>query len=203
MKGKKMKKGFTLAEALTTMGIIGVVAAIGIPAVVSRRPNQEIVMYRKAYFTIEKVVSELVNDEDFYDSTRGRGLTDTGNPAPNTSQCAGGNGKFCCLFVEKVNSIDPPACVAADRTVVTSDGIAYTLPVSNFAATQRITVDVNGNNGANCGAWVNGCPAPDQFRLSLAPTGRITIDNTDPAGRVYLTVRDLTVRTLQEARNAD
>ncbi len=40
-KGKQMKKGFTLAEVLITLAIIGVVAAISIPSVISNTQQQE------------------------------------------------------------------------------------------------------------------------------------------------------------------
>ena len=38
-----MKKGFTLAEVLITLGIIGVVAAMTLPALVNKTQNQELV----------------------------------------------------------------------------------------------------------------------------------------------------------------
>jgi len=49
-----MKKGFTLAEVLITLGIIGVVAALTIPSMVAKHQERErIVKLKKAYGTIQ------------------------------------------------------------------------------------------------------------------------------------------------------
>ena len=53
MRKYKMKKnGFTLQEALITVGIIGIVAAITIPALTKIMPNRYQTRYLKAYSAI-------------------------------------------------------------------------------------------------------------------------------------------------------
>ena len=51
----KNKKGFTLAEVLITLGIIGVVAAITMPAVIENTAKQQVIeKLKKAYTTISQ-----------------------------------------------------------------------------------------------------------------------------------------------------
>ena len=48
-----MKKAFTLAEVLITLGIIGVVAALTMPALIANyKKQQTIVQLKKAYTTL-------------------------------------------------------------------------------------------------------------------------------------------------------
>lgn len=59
-----MKKGFTLAEVLITLGIIGVVAAMTIPTLVSKsQQRQHVVSWRKAYSALAQGVRLMQADE--------------------------------------------------------------------------------------------------------------------------------------------
>lgn len=69
-----MKKGFTLAEVLITLAIIGVVAALSIPSVVSNYQTMQYkTAYKKAYSDMNKAFAqaiafnELEPRSDFYD----------------------------------------------------------------------------------------------------------------------------------------
>ena len=51
----KMKKGFTLAEVLITLGIIGVVASMTLPAVISKNNDKIIISnLKKSYSVIQQ-----------------------------------------------------------------------------------------------------------------------------------------------------
>ena len=63
-----MKKGFTLAEALITLGIIGIVAALTLPAINSTRPDAKKVKYLKTYDAICEVVKSLASNSKEYPS---------------------------------------------------------------------------------------------------------------------------------------
>ncbi len=59
-----MKKGFTLAEVLITLAIIGVVAALTIPAVVKNYKEQEAVAkLKKAYSTLANTTNLIISQE--------------------------------------------------------------------------------------------------------------------------------------------
>lgn len=64
-----MKKGFTLAETLITLGIIGVVAAITIPTLISNyQKHVYYTQFMKARSTIENALRLYANDHDCSDS---------------------------------------------------------------------------------------------------------------------------------------
>lgn len=72
------KIGFTLAEVLITLGIIGVVAAMTIPTLVSKsQQRQHVIAWRKAYSSLAQAVRLMQADEatpeDFVDSFKTQG----------------------------------------------------------------------------------------------------------------------------------
>uniref|UniRef100_UPI004029013F type II secretion system protein n=1 Tax=Candidatus Scatousia sp. TaxID=3085663 RepID=UPI004029013F len=55
------KRGFTLAEVLITLGIIGVVAAMTLPALVNNNKNKELeTRFRKSYSLLSQVLQRVV-----------------------------------------------------------------------------------------------------------------------------------------------
>ena len=59
-------RAFTLTEILLTLGILGVVAALALPGLFGTKPNKEMIMFKKAYGTVSRIVMELVNDNKLY-----------------------------------------------------------------------------------------------------------------------------------------
>ena len=62
----ELKKGFTLSEVLITLGIVGVVASMTIPAVIRKyRENTTVAQLQKFYTTMNQALkrSELDNGE--------------------------------------------------------------------------------------------------------------------------------------------
>lgn len=58
-----MNKGFTLAEVLITLGIIGIVAAMTLPVLVANHRNKELqTLFKKAYSTLWNVHQRMIVD---------------------------------------------------------------------------------------------------------------------------------------------
>lgn len=179
------KKGFTLAEVMITISIIGVLAAMLIPTVVKTLPDNNRVMFKKAYSLLEQGVSDLISNEQYYPSTlTGSGVsTGTGSSAVivpigfyNTAKDATiptTVDKFCYLLSEEFNTTTVN-CGSTAGTFITADGMywqifdittntpasAFGIDDKNFIA--RVVVDVNGNVdsknnpiGGNCGDTTN------------------------------------------------
>ena len=60
------KHGFTLAETIITLGIIGIIAALILPFVNRSKPSETKVMYLKAYHTLEKTVRNISHKSSLY-----------------------------------------------------------------------------------------------------------------------------------------
>lgn len=63
---KITKKAFTMAEVLMVLAVLGIIAAILIPAIATLKPDQNRVMFKKAYYLTERLIAEIINDEELY-----------------------------------------------------------------------------------------------------------------------------------------
>ena len=150
----KIKHGFTLAEVVITLGILGILATIALPMLNDSRPNQEMIMLKKVYYLTSRIVSELINDEDFYpdaDKEEDSGFSHvTLMPAAPEAKYHGreysGDTKFCGLFAarmnlrdaapnctaQSVNSVFPAGSSPRGGTFTTADNVVWLLPITNF-----------------------------------------------------------------------
>ena len=60
------KKGYTLAEALIAMGVVGVVAALMLPLMNKYRPDGDKALFIRTHDSIVEATNILVNDESIY-----------------------------------------------------------------------------------------------------------------------------------------
>lgn len=94
MNNKKLKKSctqktvaFTLAEVLITLGIIGIVAAMTLPAVINDTKNKELeVGFKKGYSIISQAVMRMQSEEGMIANTNNYGM-----------------GKFVPVFIKYFN----------------------------------------------------------------------------------------------------
>ncbi len=185
----KNKKAFTLAEVMVTLAVFGVLAALLLPAIANVRPNKNKVMFKKAYYVAERMVFELVNDEDFYPSQGDLvGFANT-VMASYLGHTYDDKEKFCELFARKVNTTDDDEikCEAANAvptghgtyttpSFITTDGVAWYLPISEFTDTETIYVDVNTDKEPNCTFDATDCKDPDIFEIKVEPDGKMLVE---------------------------
>lgn len=184
------KKAFTLPEVMITMGVIGVLAALLIPAITSLAPNKSKIMFKKAYYIAENTISELLNDNGLYpdDDPTKIGLQDTRTVTVNGITYGTATTKFGQLFASKVNLSSTPTVTANGYEFTTNDGIVWTLPTTPFGngnTFQIITVDVVGgttNTAAvknpNCTYNASTCPKPDTFNIHIYNDGKLVVTDT-------------------------
>lgn len=148
----KNKKAFTLAELMVCLLLISVLATILLPAIIQNKPNKSKVMFRKAYYIIERVVSELINDDDLYPTNEEENVMGFANTAEVTyaGKTYSGASKFCNLFFEKVNTTsgearcnssgETPSAVPTDEetegSFMTNDGVIWYMPATKVFASE-------------------------------------------------------------------
>lgn len=183
--------GFTLSEIMITLAILGVLAAILIPVINSNRPDRNKSLFRKAYYVAERMVYEIVNDDDLYPTKAGTvGLDNTDEITYLNTEYGSNNSenaqksKFCQIFARKVNTISDSVNCTADNTTfdktpsfITTDGIAWYMPFSDFPQdeAQTIRVDINGETEPNC-TFSADCPNPDRFEIKLRADGKMFVE---------------------------
>lgn len=144
------KTGFTLAEVLMTLGIVGVLILVLMRGVLSARPNEEQIMLKKSYYELSRIVHELINDDDLYPEESAdtnkegqylantRAVTYKGVTYGGAADSDEAKAKFCTLFGTRLNLREQHACDAAHEELndgghfVTADGIVWSLPITEF-----------------------------------------------------------------------
>jgi prepilin-type N-terminal cleavage/methylation domain-containing protein len=176
-----IKKGFSLAEVLVAIGIIGILAIVLIPLLTKDTPSKNKVIFRKAYNSLAQIVANMINDDVNYPATRfdvnniPRGF----NYTDKTTNVSGTDtiNKFCYFLSNQLNTVGTVTCPLATDTAGTTtqiftmpDGATWyfkpggndsapdtqfprppTVEASMYATT--ITVDIDGPyKGTNCSA---------------------------------------------------
>lgn len=175
---KNTKKAFTLAEVMVTLALISVISSILVPAIMQVKPDRNKLLFKKAYTSVEKIVTEIVNDDNLYPITSDtEGLDNTASVTLNDKTYSGAS-KFCELFALKLNIIENQANCGGTKSFTTNDGVAWTMPVTTFATDAVIEVDINGSKAPNCKYNVSSCIEPDTFNVTVAPDGGISVSGT-------------------------
>lgn len=189
----KKLKAFTLGEMLIVIGIVGVIATLLLPTLSQMQPDRRKVMFKKGYATVDRLVTELVNDDTFYPEGLGKeGFDNTTVSLGVTATALEGmteQTKFCRLFAYKVNTIDATAIRCPSSLInnkgsdagsipsfTTNDGIEFYIPNSDFSTEMRLYFDVNGKEAPNCVFNTTKCSSPDRFSVLIAADGGIRVD---------------------------
>ena len=118
MRIKKMKnKAFTLTELLIALGVIGILAAVLFPIISNIVPDQDVIMAKRAYYTIQQGVADLINDQSCYpdltnasESEKKDGFDDgagyEGCNDWNQDKTANSALKFATLFSKKTDYVE-------------------------------------------------------------------------------------------------
>ena len=172
-------KGYTLAETLVTILIIGVLSAVTLPILQKAAGNKLETMRIKCMYILEQTVSQMLADDVMYpqsNSSPSIGLANTKEITFNGVKYEG-NTKFCELFASRINKMHNSVtnCRANEKSFTSADGVDWYLPIANFSTKQKIKFDVNGENeDPNCTYNETTCPKPDIFEYYISPLGKIT-----------------------------
>ena len=162
-----MKKfGFTLAEMVIAIAVVGVLAAASVPLVNSIIPDREKVQVLKAYKQLKSINQEIISNPSIYDPNdpdpNNLGLLNTNAPlgwTPNNlglvnfinNNNGNNDSKYSAILADYLKAEDYNYDNANNNgSFTTSDGMLWTVANANGGIIQ-VTVDVNGDGqGNNC-----------------------------------------------------
>ena len=191
-----MKKlGFTLAEIIVALGIIGVVAAITSPIINNIIPDKDKVQVIKVHKLLTDINKEFLSDSSLYykeprdpDEPVLHGFDQLGpalrdkylSPNPNFMWYQG-QSKYLALLADymKTESIN----ITENSNIgsfVTVDGVEWVFDGFSF----YIDLD-DESDSMNCSYNSNSCPRPDRFNFIIDPETGVVSGN-DPLTRAYL-----------------
>lgn len=195
---KQVHSGFTLAEVLITLGIIGIVAAMTIPTLIKNTLDMQYKSaWKKEYSTLEQASKLFLQDNTSY-----LGVTDYANALQPylrvTQYCTQGSTQGCWLpsnsnyylkqawgnTIAGIPNNSPGKDLGGGLSLILADGTtistAAVWPTCNHYASANvcgwILVDVNGFKAPNTvgrdvyGVWV----LPDR----ITPIGSSTVNST-------------------------
>ena len=225
------KQGFTLAEALITVGIIGVVAALILPAVNNLKPDQNKVLYLKAHDALGYALHGLASNSKLFPayiqandiSAAEYPLLNTEAPVEERYEDYTGRAKLCNLLALSMN---------VNSSNVTCSDASYTFAAATFDndfdnnisfttqnGMQWRVVPQTYNIGENTAAYqsdiyvdVNGNKEPnciynadnctDPDRFMFLVDAKGNLYIGDPMGREYLAHRKMLTKKSVDLGNA-
>lgn len=163
------KFGFTLAEVLITLGIIGVVASMTIPTLMNKTSGAEFKAgFKKMVSSLNQAITMNVALEGMDFSTLSAGVTD---------------GSIYYMFITRLNTVKTTngavtdmgtAFTGSNYTLYFNDGMVISFPQTAASCVKNVAADGSYTVPAGCEVLidVNGTKKPN--KLSVATTGATT-----------------------------
>ena len=191
----KLKKGFTLTEVIITLVILGALALILVPNMLKMIPDDHNIKYKKAFYTIQEIVQDMVNDPSVC-----TGIDADGNPTDKVLQTCGGLdlGIEICRRLSTIQrvtlargaaAVDFNCATQAHRAITPTTNnmnwnlgtersldVNFTDPTAPTNYRYMILVDVDGCDYQNCVGTARNA-TNGVYRIMVDNTGRVTAPN--------------------------
>ena len=183
------KKGYTLAEALVTLGIIGIIAALVVPAANKARPNENKIKFLQTYDAIETQIKNFTQNSRYFPTCQ-NGLPDPVNPGNRITRCfpdyplfntSAGVGNILSGIMNNSVTSDDKLCY------LLADAMSTTTPMDDrcprFVTPNGVTVNVNSTFEANSCIFQIGFQVVDGDGDAINPTSFLIYVTAD--GNIY------------------
>lgn len=113
-----MKKGFTLAEIMIVLTVIGILSAVLMPVAFQAAPDKKVMKFKKAHSVMGTVIRELVSSDQYYqDGDLGKKV---GGGTPSAT--------YLCQTMADVVTVKSQSCAShCKATAVVDSGTLSTL----------------------------------------------------------------------------
>lgn len=126
------KKGFTMAEVVIALMIVGAMMVILFPIIRNSAPDKEKIMFRKSFNSLSQAISNMQFDDANYPESQTGTTTDTLQTVPkgfnNQPGTYTAGTKFCTLLADQFNTVGTVTCGVSSTswgTFTTSDGVDW------------------------------------------------------------------------------
>ena len=123
----KAKRGFTLAELMIVLAILGIVSAVLTPIVFNAAPDENKLKFKKAYYTLQRTVDAVINSDTYTEGNMGN-VPPTADPSK----------VMCYSFLDMLNTMYDNC--EATNAIVTNNSNPYVYDSTN-ATTSLDTLD--------------------------------------------------------------
>ena len=145
------KKGFTLAEVMIVLTVIGVLTAILLPVARQSMPDENLMKFKKAHNTLGAVIRELVTSDKYY-RDGDLGIKPSGDLVDGTHE--GDFSYFCETIAEVVNHKDKD-CSIDDKYTGASAATQGPYQEAQCADVVAYWADRKARLDVNCKAYPN------------------------------------------------
>ena len=185
------KNGFTLAEVLVTLSIVGIASALLTPIIGNSIPDKNKTTILNLYQTIAANTESMLSNssiyygnEEKYDAATKKLIRDCSGGIdcqqqplidPYDNSDYKGAKKYARLLANSLGATNISSTPSGndDTTVFeTTGGILWSIE-SKDKGESKITIDVNGEKGKNCSYNKTSCTKPDQFKFKVNYTGEV------------------------------
>ena len=163
-------KGYTLSEVMIALLVLGTIIACCMPIISNMAPNKNAIMLKKAYFTTQQIINDLVNDDSYYPN--GNLREDTGEVTVHgTNITTSGDNKFPCLFASKLNldtsmfTLEHICQDFENEGISTVEGLVLNMGAINFVEDTTKAVDDPERFIARMDLSVTNNPSDSQYNL--------------------------------------
>ena len=186
------KTAFTLTEIIIVLVILGALALILVPNMSRMMPDDHNIKYKKAFYTIQEIVNDIVNDPSVCQGMNNDGAGNWTTPPNEARQnniltmCYDGNAgrNLDVLICERLSTNQNCGAAGANTNILTTNGMRWNLPNrslrdtnnANWATPAIIYVDVDGGSAApgNNRNSNNGV-----YRIFVTADGRVQAPNNN------------------------